>query len=126
MFKEPLCQRLQMKANVAHPVGHEIAAKFDLFTRVDRLLTVERQSIGVFGDSNAGQQALCWQAAFNQMGGSRRLNDVLAAGGAGIAGTARNDNAELGGDDVETFGDVLSDFSRGQRSHNRRLRPLAL
>jgi hypothetical protein len=47
------------------------------------------------------------------MGGRRRLNDVLTAGCAGVAGTARNDDAELGGDDVETFGDVLSNLHPG-------------
>ena len=81
MSKETFSQRFQMKADMPHPVGNEITAKFDLLTCVYGFLTVERQAVSVFGDSDARQQSLGWQAAFNQMGRRWRLNDVFAAGG---------------------------------------------
>ena len=41
------------------------------------------------------------------------LDDVLAAGLAGISGTARHDHPELRRDDVEAFADVLANLHPG-------------
>ncbi|MGY4473656.1 hypothetical protein ACVILL_001070 [Bradyrhizobium sp. USDA 3364] len=48
-----------------------------MIARVDRLLPVERQAIGVFGDGDLGQKRFRRNASFNDMGRGRRLEDAV-------------------------------------------------
>jgi hypothetical protein len=81
--------------------------------RKDRLLPIERQAVGVFGNRDAGEKPFRGDPALDQPGGRRRLDDALATGRAGIAGTARHDHAELRRDDIEAFADILADLHPG-------------
>ncbi len=55
-----------------------------------------------------------------QAGRRGRLIDALTARRAGLAGTARDDHAEIRRDDVETFADVLADLQpRAKRRRNK-------
>src|ERR1700722_7554343 len=109
-LEKTICERLEVEADMAHPASHEIASEFDLVACKDRLLPIQRQAVGVFGDGDAGQKPLRRDAALDQAGGRRRLDDALATGLAGIPRAARHDHLELRRDDVEAFADVLANL----------------
>jgi len=110
VMQDTLGERLQMKADPAHPAGHEIAAELDLLTAKDGLLSIERQSIGVFSNSDVGEQRLGRNPGLDQMSRRRLLRNTLMTGGAGIARPARHDHPELRRDHVEAFGYILADL----------------
>ena len=109
-MEKPICERLEVEADMAHPARHEIASEFDLVAGEDRLLPIQRQTIGVLGDGDASQKPFGRNAALDQAGGRRRLDDALAAGLAGIPWATRHDHPELRRDHVEAFADVLANL----------------
>lgn len=65
--------------------------------------------IGIFGDQNLGDGRFSRNAALDQPRWRWSLDDDFFTGTAGIFGTARHQNAELGGYDVELLADILAD-----------------
>src|SRR5215510_809524 len=98
-----------MEADMSHPVRHGGAADLDAVAGIDALLAIERQAVGIFGDSHMRDQRLARHAGLDEMRGSRRLADAFLALRAAIFGTAGDDDAELRRRHVEPFGDVLAD-----------------
>ena len=78
--------------------------------RIDLRLAVQRQVVGVFGHEDQGDRRLCRQAALDEPCRGRLLDDDVLAGPAGIAGPARDQDAELGRDDVEPLRAILPDL----------------
>jgi hypothetical protein len=64
--------------------------------------------IGVFRDEDMGDGRLGGDAAFDEPDWRPRLYHHLLAGPAGLFRPTRHDHAELGGDDIEAFGDMLA------------------
>ena len=62
-------------------------------------------------DDHLGDERLRRQAARHDMLGSMRLGDSARTAAARVFGTTRHQHAELGGDHVETFGDILANHS---------------
>ena len=87
-------------------MGHEFAIKFDLVPRVDRLLTIERQTVSILGDGDLGQKGFCWNATFDDVWRGRGLD---APSSFLKAYLVRDDDTELGRDNIQPFGDVFSD-----------------
>jgi hypothetical protein len=103
-------ERLQMEADAAHPARHQIAGKLDLVASIDRLLAIERQTVGVLGDGDLGQEPFRWNPRLDQMRRRRRLIHPVAASDTGITRPARHDHPEPRRDHVEAFRDVLADL----------------
>ena len=95
------------------PVRQDGAIEFDPLAGVDLGLAVERQVISVLADHDMGDGGLGGQAALNQAGRSRRLNDHALAGTAGVLGPAHDQNLELSRDDIEPLSTVLADQVKG-------------
>lgn len=109
MLEQLLVNRAQVPGGSTDPVGECRTVEIDPLSLVDLRLPVERQVIGIFGDQYLGDGRLGRNAAFDQPCGSRSLDDDFLTGAAGIFGTARHQNAELGRHDVELLADVLAD-----------------
>ncbi len=81
-----------MEADMAHPVGHGVAADLDAVAGIDALLAVERQTIGIFGDGDMGEQRFARHAGLDKVSGSRRLPNAFLALSAAIFGAAGDDD----------------------------------
>ena len=93
---------------MAHPLGHQGSADLDPVAQVDRLLTVKRKTVGIFGDRDKGEQPFRWQSGFDDVCRCERLDHAVMAT-EGIFGTARHDDPELRRNDIEPFGTVFAD-----------------
>lgn len=85
---------LELEAELAHPLRHQLAVELDLVAGVDRLLPLERQAVGIFGDGDLGQKRFRRNASFDDMGRGRRLDHAVRVLES-ILGTARDDHTEL-------------------------------
>ena len=110
MLAHVLDHRLQVEGGTAHPVAERAAVKLDALALVDVGLTVERKMITKFADDHLGDQGLRRQASGNHVFGRMRLGHGTGAVPAGIARAAGHQHPELGRNDVETLGDILSDL----------------
>lgn len=110
MVQDPIGERLEMKADPAHPAGHQIAGKLDLLATIDRLLAIERQAVGILGNRDLGQEPLGRNPRLDQVRQRRSLGHTLPTGGTGIARPARHDHPEPHWKDVETLRYVLADL----------------
>ena len=108
--EKALVDGTKMEGRAPDPVGQRGAVQPDALPRVDLRLAVQRQVIGVFGDEDERDRRLGRQAALDQSGRCRLLDDDVLAGPAGIAGPARDQDAELGRDDVEPLRAILTDL----------------
>ena len=102
-------QRREFEADAAHPLRHQRAVQLHLVARVDGLLAIERQPVGVLGDGDLGEQCLGRNAGLDQMIRRRRLDDAVTPA-IGIFRPARHDHPELGRRHVEALADVLADL----------------
>ena len=66
--------------------------------------------VGVFGDEHERDRGLGRQGALDQPRRGRLLDDDVPSGPAGVARSARDQDAELGRDDVEPLRPVLADL----------------
>jgi len=98
----------QFEGGAAHPIGKGGAVEIDALTAVDLGLPIKRQVIGIFADQHMGDRGLGRHTTRDQPRRGRRLCNAIGAGAAGILRTAGDDDAELGGDDVEPLRDVLA------------------
>ena len=88
-------------------MGHQRTAQFGLVAGVDRLLPIQRQAVGIFGDGDLGQKRLRRNAAFDDMGRRRGLDHAVAAA-IGVFRAAGHDHPELRRRHVETLRHVLA------------------
>ena len=100
--------RPQEEGRLADPVSQGRAVQVHTLPAIDLSLPVKRQVVGVFGDEDMGDGCLGGDAALDEPGGHWGLHHDLLAGPAGVFWPTGHDHAELGGDDVETLGDVLA------------------
>lgn len=101
-----------MEADMAHPVGHGVAADLAAVASIDALLAIERQAIGIFGDGDMGEQRFARHTGFDEVTRRRRLADALLALRTAIFGATGDDDAELRRRHVEPLGDVFADPDR--------------
>jgi len=66
--------------------------------------------IGVFADRDLRDQCLRRQAAFDDVRRRWSLHERTLASPARVFRTARHEHAELGGHDIQAFGNVLADL----------------
>ena len=66
--------------------------------------------IGIFVDQHMGERRFRRQPAHDQMGGCWRLGHPVSAGPAGIFRVHGDDDAKLGGDDVQPLTAVFADL----------------
>jgi hypothetical protein len=110
MVEDAVGERLEVEADAAHPAGHQVAAEAHALPGVDRLLTVERQAIGVLGDRDLGEQRLRRKPRLDEPRRCGCLDHALAARRAGILRAARDDHPELCRNHVEAVRHVLADL----------------
>jgi hypothetical protein len=99
----------QMPGGASDPISERRAIKVYVLPLVDLRPAIQRQMIGVLGDQNLSDGCFGRNAAFDQPGGSRSLDDNILAGPAGILRAANNQHPELGRNDVELLADVFAD-----------------
>jgi hypothetical protein len=75
---------------------------------VDLSLTIPRKMVGVFADKNMRHSRLCRHTAWDQSHLCRSLSHTIRTRAAGILGAAADDDAEMGGHDVQTFRHIFS------------------
>ena len=78
-----------MERRLADPAGQGRAVQIQAGTRVDRRLAIQGAVVGVFRDEDMGERAFGRQAALDQPGRRRRLDDAPLASPAGRIGAAR-------------------------------------
>ena len=91
------------------PIGKRRSVEVDALSGIDLCLAIKRQMIGVFGDQDLRDRRLGRDAALDQPVRRRSLDDNALAGPAAIARSPCNENTELGGYNVEPFGDIFAD-----------------
>jgi len=106
---EPVDHRGKVEGRRADPIGERAALKVDPGTREDLALAIERQMVGELGDEHMRNRALGRQPTLDQEGRGWRLGDPFGAGTAGILGSNRHEDAELGRHDVQPLAAVLAD-----------------
>jgi hypothetical protein len=102
-------QRLEVEPDRAHPLRHQRPSQFDSIAGVDGFLSIERQTIGVFGDGDLRQQRLGRQTGFHNVLGRRRLQDLFRLL-EGVFRSDRHDEPETRPHDIEPDALVLADL----------------
>ena len=98
-----------MPGGAANPVRQRRAVQIDTLTGEDLRLPVKRQMVSVFGDEHVPDRCLRWNTASDQPRWRRSLDYDLLARPARVLATARHQHAEASGQNVQAFGDVLTD-----------------
>ena len=116
--QHPVDDRCQMIGRRAAPACQGRAVQIDTAPAIYLALAVKRQLIGVrgltrprwghgpasLGHGHMGERAFGGQSAFNQPVRRLGLANASIATAAGIAGANRDDDLEVGGNDVQPFG----------------------
>jgi hypothetical protein len=102
-------ERLEVEPDRAHPLRHQRAPEFDAVAGVNRLLPVKRQAVGVFRHRDLREQRFGRQAGFDDVLGSRRLQDRRGLP-VGVFRTDRHDQPEARPHDVEPDALLLADL----------------
>jgi len=110
MVKNAIGNRLELEADPPHPARHQRTAELDPVAGINPFLAIKRQTIGVFGDGDLGQERFRRHACLDDMGRRLRLNDRLMARLAGVFGAVRDDHPEPRRDHVKTFAHVFCDL----------------
>lgn len=119
LFQNVVRKRQKLEAEPAHPLRPQRAIELDPLPYVDRLLTTQRQTVGVFRDGDLRQKRFGREAALEQV--SRRLNHPLTPP-VGVFRATRDDHPELRRRHVQTLRHILADqdlrqpFAAGRRS----------
>ena len=95
--------RAQLEGGTPNPIRKGGAVEIDALAAIDLGLSIERQVVGIFADQHMRHCRLGGHAARDQTRRRSRLCNAVGAGPAGILRTAGDDDAELGGHDVEPF-----------------------
>jgi len=111
-------QGLQFEADLAHPLCHQRSVEIDTVTRIDRLLPVQRQPVGIFGHRDLGEKRFGRKPTLDQVRRRRRLNYTVAI--AIDVFRARHDQAELRRRHVKALRHVLADQNLLQPLATRR------
>ena len=99
----------EFEGGATHPIGKGGTVEIDALAAVDLGLPVERQVIGILADQHMGDRGFGRHATRDQPRRGSCLCNAIGAGPTGIFGAAGDDDAELGGHDVEPFRDILTD-----------------
>lgn len=67
-------QDIDLEAELAHPLGHQLPVKLDLVAGVDCLLSIERKAIGILRDRDLGEKRFRRNAALDDMRGRGSLD----------------------------------------------------
>lgn len=100
--------RAKFERGTVDPIRQGGSVEIDALAALDLGLAIERKMVRVFAHQHMGDRGLGRHATRDQPRRRGRLDDPIRARPAGIFGTAGDDDAELGGRDIEPFRDVLA------------------
>ena len=99
----------EQPGGTSNPIRQSRAVELHALAAVDLGLPVEREMVCVLAHDDVGDRRFRWQAALDQPRRRRGLHYALLAGATGVLGPAGDQHPELGGDDVQPLGDILTD-----------------